>query len=119
MLAEHPTEPRFGLDADNGEYAGQPASWPDLNWAHLAPIAEALAASGLHRPGAALPDVSAARPGAGRPGGGLARVAAPAGANGSDLAWITLRRPFRVAIHGADIVPETTGVAPPHPEGPA
>ena len=28
------------------------------------------------------------------------------GANASDLAWITLQRPFRVAIHGSDMVPE-------------
>jgi hypothetical protein len=106
VLAEHPTEPRFGLDADNGEYAGKPTSWSDLNWAHLAPDAQALAGLDYVDLGAALPDVSAVVPAAGDPTVAWHVSGAPAGANGSDLAWITLRRPFRVAIHGADVLPE-------------
>jgi hypothetical protein len=105
VLAEHPTEPRFGLDADNGEYAGKPGSWPDLNWAHLAPDAQALEGLDYVDLGAALPDVSAVVPAPGDPAVAWHATGAPAGANGSDLAWITLRRPFRVAIHGADVLP--------------
>ena len=29
----------------------------------------------------------------------------PAGARASDIAYITLQRPFRVAIHGSDMLP--------------
>jgi hypothetical protein len=108
VLAEHPTEPRFGLDADDGDYAGKPSSWPDLNWAHLAPDAQALAALDYLDLGAALPDVSAVVPAAGDPPVAWHLTGNPTGANGSDLAWITLRRPFRVAIHGADVLPEAT-----------
>ena len=36
VLQEQPTEPLFGLDADDGRYAARPATWNDLNWAHLA-----------------------------------------------------------------------------------
>src|SRR5262249_4683594 len=106
VLAEHPTEPRFGLDADDGDYAGKPASWPDLNWAHLAPDAQALAGLAPLPLGPAPPDVSAVVPAPGDPGVAWHVTGDPAGANGSDLAWITLRRPFRVAIHGADVLPE-------------
>ena len=28
VLAEHPTEPRFGLDADDGDYAARPPAGP-------------------------------------------------------------------------------------------
>ena len=104
VLAEHPSEPRFGLDADNGEYGAKPASWNDLNWAHLATSATNLDGLGYVDLDAPLPDVSGVVPGPGQP---------PldwrgAGANGSDLAWITLQRPFRVAIHGADLLPEAS-----------
>ena len=102
VLAEHPSEPRFGLDADNGEYGAQPASWNDLNWAHLAADEAALDGLGYVDLSAPLPDVTAVVPAPGQP---------PldwrgAGANGSDLAWITLQRPFRVAIHGSDMLRE-------------
>jgi len=105
VLAEHPSEPRFGLDADNGEYGAKPASWNDLNWAYLAASEAELDGLGYIDLTAPLPDLS-----------GL--VAAPGqpqldwrgnGANGSDLAWITLQRPFRVAIHGSDMLLEESG----------
>ena len=67
MLAEHPTEPRFGLDADNGQYAFPPATWNDLNWAHLAADADALARLGHIDLTAGLPDTSAVTTGAGEP----------------------------------------------------
>jgi hypothetical protein len=101
VLAEHPTEPRFGLDADNGEYGGRPSRWSDMNWAHLTASEPGLAQLTYINLAAALPDTSGVQPGPGEP---------PldwhgADANASDLAWITLQRPFRVAIHGSDMVP--------------
>jgi hypothetical protein len=106
VLAEHPTEPRFGLDVDNGDFAGRPTAWGDLNWAHLAASEQDLAALDYVDLAAALPDVSAVVAAAGDPAVAWHVDGAPGGANGSDLAWITLRRPFQVAIHGADVLPE-------------
>jgi hypothetical protein len=108
VLAEHPTEPRFGLDADNGEYGGTPTAWADLNWAHLAADADALAGLGYVDLTASLPDVTAVGTATGDPTVVWHADAAPTGANGADLAWITLRRPFQVAIHGADALPGGT-----------
>jgi hypothetical protein len=102
VLAEHPSEPRFGLDADNGEYGAKPASWNDLNWAHLAADEAALDRLGYVDLAAPLPDTSAVVPVPGQP----QLDWRGAGANGSDLAWITLQRPFRVAIHGSDMLRE-------------
>jgi hypothetical protein len=107
VLQEHPSEPRFGLDADNGQYGAKPASWNDLNWAHLAASQHALDVLGYLDLDADLPDTSAVVRGPDEPA--LAWHAdhglGATGANGSDLAWITLQRPFRVAIHGADMLP--------------
>jgi hypothetical protein len=102
VLAEHPTEPRFGLDADNGEYGARPARWSDLNWAHLAASEAALDQLTYINLAAALPDTGQVDQGPGEPPLDWHGT----GANASDLAWITLQRPFRVAIHGSDMVPE-------------
>jgi len=108
VLSEHPSEPRFGLDADDGAYGARPGGWRDLNWAQTAATAEELAAIGYLDLDADLPDTSGIVPVTGDPelawhaGHGLG----PKGANGSDLAWITFQRPFRVAIHGSDMLTE-------------
>ena len=111
MLQEQPTEPVFGLDADDGGYAAPPASWNDLNWAQLATDAAALEALGHIDLDADLPDTTAVIPAAGEPA--LAWHAEQGrgakGANGSDLAYVTLQRPFRVAIHGSDMLPPEDG----------
>ncbi|WP_329254693.1 hypothetical protein [Streptomyces canus] len=107
VLQEQPTEPVFGLDADDGRYAALPTSWNDLSWAQLATDAAALGGLGYINLDADLPDTSVVVHTAGEPplawhaetGRGVA------GANGSDLAYITLQRPFRVAIHGSDMLP--------------
>jgi hypothetical protein len=104
VLAEHPAEPRFGLYANNGEYGGKPVRWSDMNWAHAAADQATFAQLGYLDLDAALPDTSAVVSGPGEP----ALAWHGAAANGSDLAWITLRRPFRVAIHAADMLLETT-----------
>ena len=108
VLAEHPTEPRFGLDATEGIDAAKPSTWENLSWAHTAANPQALAALNYLDLNADLPDTSEVVTESGDPP--LAWHAdhglGPAGATGADLAWITLRRPFRVAIHGSDLLPE-------------
>lgn len=106
MLQEQPTEPLFGLDADDGRYGAAPRSWLDLNWANLASDADALEGLGYIDLDADLPDTSlvAAQPGDPAVAWHASRGRGPAGANGSDLAHITLQRPFRVAIHGSDML---------------
>jgi hypothetical protein len=108
VLAEHPTEPRFGLDVDSADYGGKPVAWADLNWAHLAASADELAGLDYIDLATPLPDVSAVVTAAGDPAVAWHPGASAPGANGADLAWITLRRPFRVAIHGADVLPGGT-----------
>ena len=107
VLAEHPSEPNFGLDADDGHYAAKPTAWSNLNQAHFAASAQDLAALAYLDLDADLPDTSAVIQGTGEPP--LAWHArhglGPTGANASDIAWITLQRPFRVAIHGVDMLP--------------
>ncbi|MFJ5778894.1 hypothetical protein [Streptomyces sp. NPDC093094] len=108
MLQEQPTEPVFGLDPDDGHYAAQPTAWNDLNWAHLVADAAALDTLGHIDLDAELPDTTQVAPAPGEPQ--LAWHAEQGrgakGANGSDLAHVTLQRPFRVAIHGSDLLPE-------------
>jgi hypothetical protein len=108
VLQEQPTEPIFGLDAaKDDQFAGRPASWNELNWAHLARDDTALAGLGYIDLDAELPDTSIVAQATGDPplawhaDNGLG----PAGANSSDIAHITLQRPFRVAIHGSDMLP--------------
>jgi hypothetical protein len=107
VLQEQPTEPVFGLDADDGRYAALPTSWNDLNWAQLAADEPALAGLGYIDLDADLPDTTAVVPAAGEPPLAWHAEAGrgAAGANGSDLAYVTLQRPFRVAIHGSDMLP--------------
>ena len=106
LLQEQPTEPAFGLDVDNGRYAATPVSWNNLNWAHLAADAAALGALTYVDLNAELPDTRSIVPEADEPvlawhaDSGLGA----SGSNGSDLAYITLQRPFRVAIHGSDML---------------
>ena len=78
----------------------------NLNWAHLAADAAALGALTYVDLNAELPDTRSIVPRADEPvlawhaDSGLGA----SGSNGSDLAYITLQRPFRVAIHGSDML---------------
>jgi hypothetical protein len=110
VLAEHPSEPRFGLgapDDDPAASARPPVAWTELGWAHTATDGPALAALSYLDLNADLPDTSAVVPAAGDPvvAWHADRGHGAVGASGADLAWITLRRPFRVGIHGSDLLP--------------
>lgn len=106
MLQERPGEPMFGLDSDDGHYGAQPASWLDLGWANLAGDAAGLKALGYINLDAQFPDTSqvVAEPTDPPLAWHASQGLGPAGANASDLAYITLQRPFRVAIHGSDML---------------
>jgi hypothetical protein len=106
VLQEQPSEPRFGLDIGAAP-ATSLTKWLDLSWGHLAsdPVAQlAMAYIDLN---AQLPDATAV---VSEPDGpvvawhadtGLGRL----GSKASDLAYITLQRPARVAIHGSQLLP--------------
>jgi len=106
VLQEQPSEPRFGLDIGDAPGASL-AKWLDLSWGHLAADPSALRAIAFIDLNAQLPDTSQVVPQAEEPvvtwhaDSGLG---AP-GSNASDLAYITLQRPARVAIHGSQLLP--------------
>ena len=100
VIAEQPTEPRFGLDVppDTGE-GGTPASWSDIDWSQVA----VTPGTYLHL--------------AGNPLAGLVRpiiagnpAQAHFGSTSADMAAITFQRPFRAAIHSSEVI---AGAAPP------
>jgi len=104
VLKEHPTEPRFGLDATRGTPLPGAPPWSALSWQDLAADETALAALTVIDLDANLPDTTAIDP------GGVAKWHAdagtgPTGARSSDIAHITLRLPFRVSIHADDLLP--------------
>jgi hypothetical protein len=106
LLQERPTEPLFGLDSNDGRYGAQPGSWLDLNWAQLASGKDALESLAYVDLDAELPDTSLIVPASGEPALAwhINAGRGPKGANSSDIAYITLQPPFRVAIHGSDML---------------
>jgi hypothetical protein len=84
VFEQHPGEPRFGLD-EEAETA-TPASPDELAWPHV--------------PLTAAGHIDLTRP--------LAAAAAPLqaawGRDAASMAWLTLQRPFRVAIHAATLL---------------
>lgn len=107
VLQEQPSEPLFGLDAPEG-YGRQVTSWDDLSWGDLVSRAEDLPSLGHVDLDAELPDTSLVPASSGAVWHADAGRGAR-GATAADLAFITLQKPFRVAIHGADLLPSTTG----------
>jgi hypothetical protein len=100
VIAEQPTEPRFGLDVppDTGG-GGTPASWSDADWSQVAVApGEYLQLTGNPLAGLVLPII------AGQP------ARARFGGTSADLAAITFQRPFRAAIHSSEVI---AGAAPP------
>ena len=100
VIAEQPTEPRFGLDVppETGT-SPAPASWSDLDWSHVG-----VAPGGhLRLTGSSLANAEKAII-----AGGAAR--ARFGRTSADMAAITFQRPFRAAIHSSEII---AGANPP------
>jgi len=109
VLQEQPSEPRFGLDVA-GTVSGSLGSWNDLNWGQLAADPASLGVISYIDLNADLPDTRAVTTATGEPvvawhdNSGLG----PAGTKASDLAYITLQRPVRVAVHGSQMLPGKT-----------
>ena len=92
VLQELPGAPRFGLEAAGMAFGGQPATWRALSWSHVAADAAALqalrwlplaGARADHAVPAATADASAAW-----------------ASSAADMALITRRLPFQIAVHG-------------------
>ena len=94
VLQEQPSEPRFGLDfGDAG--AQPPSAWNDLHWGHLVAPGAELSAIDYVDLTDALPNTE-----------GISEPEAVSwhqneGTTASQLAFITLQRPVRVAIHAS------------------
>jgi hypothetical protein len=101
VLQEQPSEPRFGLDLPDG-FGGTVTRVDDMSWGSLAANQAGLDAIAYIDLDAALPSFAVTPP-AGEP---TVHWHAGDGARSSDLAYITLQRPFRVALHGSDMIPE-------------
>jgi hypothetical protein len=106
VLQEQPSEPRFGLDVGNSP-ATTLSAWLNLSWGHLAEDAPGLQALTYIDLNAQLPDTSGVIPEPDAPivvwhgDSGLGAL----GSKASDVAYITLQRPARVAIHGSQLLP--------------
>ena len=102
VVQEQPSEPRFGLDVGEAG-AVPPTSWNDLNWGQLAATPEALSALGYVDLDADLPDTNGVASLPGIAWHGDAGLGAT-GARASHVAYITLQRPMRVAVHANDLL---------------
>lgn len=86
VIQEQPTEPRFGLETSG---SGNVTSWTDLAWTHLVDSIDEL--DGLTYIGLAANSPSTSLSGW--------------GGSASQMANITLQRPFRMAIHADAMLP--------------
>ena len=104
VFQEQPSEPRFGLEPAQEPFA-QPAvtEWNDLTWGHLAADADGFAQLRYARASAPLHGavVPATNPNGENPGD----VDNHWGADAAQIAFITMRRPVRVAIHAEMMLP--------------
>ncbi len=106
VLQEHPSEPRFGLEPPETAFGAQPSAWQDLRWDQLAASAQDLAALRYIDLNAALPQA----PVTPDPNGVAWHANGTPPSRAADLAYITLRQPKRLAVHGSVLIP-----APPAP----
>jgi hypothetical protein len=107
VLQEQPSECRFGLDTP--AFPPDPLnSWNDLSWSHLAADQDALNAIVHIDLNAGLPDTSHVVPAQGDPivAWHADMGTGPSGTHSSDLAFITLQRPVRIAVHASDMLPK-------------
>lgn len=106
VLQDQPAEPRFGLDFAQDSFGTTPASRDDLSWANLVANEGEFANLNYIDLNQPRPDISAMadRNGAAwHADSGLG----PTGTHSSDLAYLTLQKPVRIAIHGSDMLPSS------------
>jgi hypothetical protein len=100
VIAQHPTEPQFGLAEEDSpgtvNATNRPgmhgATWADLSWAHLAADDAALEAMSY---APATPPASATPT---DPSGSAW------GTHSADMAAVSLRDPVRIAIHASQLI---------------
>jgi hypothetical protein len=102
VFQQNPSEPRFGLEPARDPYSVPPVKeWNDLSWANFAPTPAALDALGF-APASAQPQNVSIVVGPDNPGDGGNHW----GADAAQTAFITFRRPVRVAIHAETMLPK-------------
>jgi hypothetical protein len=107
ILQEQASEPRFGLDV-GAPGSVPPATWNDLSWGQLVAAAEGWATLDYIDLDTELPDTQAITD----PPGVAWHADAGLGASGTtaaELAFITLQRPMRVAVHAGQMLPAAAG----------
>ena len=98
VIAEQPTEPRFGLDTPTSGSGGTPASWEDLDWGHVGVA-----------PGGHLRLAGASLANAEKPIVAGGNIRARFGRTSADMAAITFQRPGRAAVHSSELVKGAAG----------
>jgi hypothetical protein len=114
VLQEHAAETRFGLEAVVGATSfNQPVTdWTQMNWGSLAADAASLSSIDYIDLDAPQPDTSHAGNPEDPSTTGLAwHATASPGSGAADIAYVTLRDPYRIAIHASSLLP------PPPPPG--
>ncbi len=102
VLAQPPTEPRFGLDDPADDTPALPTSANDLAWSHLSPDGSPASPTSF-----AIADPPTLR--------GHRIEGLTWGANAAVQAHLTYQHPVRVAIRAADMLPPSPAPGPPAP----
>jgi hypothetical protein len=108
VLQEHPSEPRFGLEPAGTAYGARAANWPKLGWNALAATADALASLAYVNLTAPLP----LDPTTPDDKGAVWHADGTPPSRAADLAHLTLREPFRLAVHASLLIPDPAVPAP-------
>jgi hypothetical protein len=108
MIQEQPAEPRFGLGL-GGAFGAPVSSWTQLTWNSLVASEAALTALSFIDLDTQLPNTAGVADANSVTKWHATTGIGAAGSRASDLAYITLRRPVRVAWHGSDMIPEPGG----------
>ncbi|MCP4338316.1 MAG: hypothetical protein GY799_05375 [Desulfobulbaceae bacterium] len=114
VLAQHPGELLFGLNDTDGDYGRSVGSWEELSWRHL--VKKAIAMDDmvyidLRNDLPALTNGLEDNPLAWHLPADPGEALSDSHPHASDMACITLQKPFRVAIHGSDMLPPDLGEA--------
>jgi hypothetical protein len=105
VLQEQPSEPDFGLDAADGPMGQQKVEcWDKLSWGHLAGTPEDWDKLAYIDLDTALPDTAKADLTVNNVAWHVKVGQGGTTANAAALAYITLQKPVRVAIHGSDML---------------
>jgi hypothetical protein len=114
ILQEHPSEPRFGLEPSQGNFGTQPTNWAALGWDGLA--ANAVDLAKLTYIDLTAPPLQPSH--ADDTSGAVWNANGTPPSRAADLAHISFREPFRLAVHGSMLIPDPAASPPPAPAAP-